>query len=233
MVLALSLLDRSVMLVPFEHSTVPSPTDIRRIIASFLLGGLFTVLYAIPTLAGTEFAPLPVAKGVLLVASPSLADSNFHQTVVLIVEYGPDGTLGLILNRSTKILLSEALPTLTVLKGTTHLLFEGGPVESTRLHLLFRLSKPPANARSVFDGVFVGGTPGDLERIITQPQPTETFRAFAGYASWAPRQLEVEMHHGVWSTLPADAGSIFDQDPATLWKDSLRRLQAPRVISNQ
>lgn len=221
------------MLLPFKHSTVPSPADVRRVIASILLGGLFTVLYAVPTLAGTEFAPSSVVKGVLIVASPSLLDSNFHQAVVLIVEHGPDGTLGLILNRSTKVLLSEALPNLTVLKGTTHLLFAGGPVETTRLHLLFRLSKPPANARSVFDGVFVGGTLGDLERIIKQPKPTETFRAFAGYASWAPRQLEAETHQGVWATLPPDAVSIFDQDPATLWKDSLRRLQAPRVISNQ
>ena len=221
------------MLLPSEYSTAPSPADARKVIASFLLGGLFTILYAIPTLAGTEFAPWSGAKGVLLVASPSLADPNFHQSVVLIVEHGPNGTLGLILNRSTKVLLSEALPSLPVLKGTTYLLFAGGPVEATRLHLLFRLSEPPADARSVFDGVYVGGTPGVLERIITQPKPTETFRAFAGYASWAPRQLEAEMHQGTWAALPPDAVSIFDQDPATLWKDSLRRLQAPRVISNQ
>jgi putative transcriptional regulator len=221
------------MLLPSEYSTAPSPADAWKVIASFLLGGLFTILYAIPTLAGTEFAPLPVAKGVLLVASPSLADPNFHQAVVLIVEHGPDGTLGLILNRSTKVLLSEALPELTVLKGTTYLLFAGGPVQPTRLLLLFRLREPPADAKSVFDGVYVGGTPGVLERVITQPKPTETFRAFAGYAGWAPRQLEAEMHVGAWAALPPDAVSIFDQDSATLWKDSLSRLQAPRVISNQ
>lgn len=182
-----------------------SLADTRKVIASFLLGGLFTILYAITTLAGTGFAPLSIAKGVLLVASPSLADPNFHEAVVLIVEHGPDGTLGLILNRSTKVLLSEGLPNLTVLKGTTYRLFAGGPVEGTRLHLLFRLSEPPADARSVFDGVYVGGTPGVLERIIKQPKPTETFRAFTGYASWAPRQLEAEMHLGAWAALPPDA----------------------------
>ena len=97
--------------------------------ASFLLGGLLTVLHAVPALAGMEFAQLSVKKGVLLVASPSLEDPNFRQAVVLIVEHGPEGTLGLILNRSTKLLLSDALPDITVLKRTSYRLFAGGPVE--------------------------------------------------------------------------------------------------------
>ena len=196
--------------------------------ASFLLGALLTVLHAVPALAGMEFAPSSVGKGVLLVASPSLDDPNFRQAVVLIVEHGPEGTLGLILNHSTNVLLSDALPDLTVLKGTSYRLFAGGPV-SNPLLLLFRLKEPPADARSVFDGVYVGGTPSVLERIITQAKPTETFRAFAGFAGWAPRQLEAEMLLGAWGILPPDSFSIFDQDPATLWLDCLSRLQAPRV----
>jgi putative transcriptional regulator len=192
-----------------------------------------TVLHPVPVLlAGMEFSPSSVEKGVLLVASPSLDDPNFRQAVVLVVEHGPEGTLGLILNRSTNVLLSEALPDITVLKGTSYRLFAGGPVEPTRLLLLSRLKEPPADARSVFDGVYVGGTPRVLERIITQAEPTETFRAFAGYAGWAPGQLAFEMLQGSWAVLPPDSFNIFDKDPATLWPDSLSRLQAPRVISN-
>jgi putative transcriptional regulator len=204
----------------------------RKVIASFLLGGLLTVLHAVPALAEKELSPSSVGKGVLLVASPSLDDPNFRQAVVLIVEHGPEGTVGLILNRSTHVLLSEALPDLTVLKGTSYRLFAGGPVEPTRVLLLFRLKEPPADARSVFDGVYVGGTPKILERIITQAKPTETFRAFAGFAGWAPGQLGYEMLQGAWATLPPDSIGIFDKDPAVLWSDCLTRLQAPRVISN-
>ena len=94
--------------------------------AIFLLGGLLTVLHAVPALAGPEFAPSSIKKGVLLVASPSLEDPNFRQAVVLIVEHGPQGTFGVILNRSTKVLLSEALPKLTVLKGTSYRCFRVG-----------------------------------------------------------------------------------------------------------
>ena len=200
--------------------------------AIFLLGGLLTVLHALPALAEKEFSPSSVEKGVLLVASPSLDDPNFRQAVVLVVEHGPEGTIGLILNRSTNVLLSKALPDITVLKGTSYRLFAGGPVEPTRLLLLFRLKEPPTDARPVFDGIYVGGTPKVLERIIMQAKPTETFRAFAGFAGWAPGQLKYEMLQGAWATLPPDSIGIFDKDPAVLWSDCLRRLQAPRVISN-
>lgn len=219
------------MLPPSESSSALSPAGAMKAMASVLLAGLLTVLQATPALADGEFEPSSVARGVLLVASPSLADPNFREAVILIVEHGSEGTLGLILNRSTHVLLSEALPDLTVLKGTSYRLFAGGPVEPTRLLLLSRLKEPPADVRPVFDGVYVGGTPEVLERIITQAKPTETFRAFAGYAGWAPGQLAFEMLEGSWAVLPPDSFNIFDKDSATLWSDCISRLQAPRVIS--
>ena len=181
-------------------------------------------------MAGPEFTPSAVEKGVFLVASPSLNDPNFRQTVVLVLEHGPQGTLGLILNRTTDLLLSEALPNVSVLKGTEHRLFVGGPVQPNLLLLLSRLKQPQPDMRSVFDNVYVGGDPDALERIITQAGPTARFRAFAGYAGWAPGQLGVEMLQGSWAVLSAE-NNLFDKDPAALWSDNLARLQAPRVIS--
>ena len=214
-----------------EHLNAQRTAGARRVMASILLGGLLTVPYAMTALAWNEFAQASVGKGVLLVDSPTLDDPNFRESVVLVLEHGSEGTLGVIMNRSTNVLLSEASPDLAVLKGTSYRLFAGGPVEPTRLILLFRLKEPPADARSVFDGVYVGGTPAVLERIITQAKPNETFRAFAGVAGWAPGQLQYERLQGAWAILPPDSIGIFDKDPATLWEDCPRRLQAPRVIS--
>jgi putative transcriptional regulator len=190
-------------------------------------------LFLLPTLsaqAQQEFSPRSVEKGVLLVASPSLDDPNFHQTVLLIVEHGRGGTVGLTLNRPTNVLVSEVLPDFTVLKRTTHRLFAGGPVERTQLVLLFRLTQLLPDTRQIVDRIYVG-TPRVLERIMTQPKPTETFRAFSGFAGWAPGQLEHEMLEGAWGVLPSHAFNIFDKDPAMLWPDSIILLQAPRTIS--
>ncbi len=196
---------------------------------AFLVGTLF-LLHAGSVPAQQEFSPRSVEKGMLLVASPSLDDPNFHQTVLLIVEHGRGGTVGLILNRPTNVLVSEALPDFTVLKQTIHRLFAGGPVEPTQLILLFRLTQLLPDTRQIVDGIYVG-TPRVLERIMTQPKPTEAFRGFAGFAGWAPGQLELEMRDGAWGVLSSTAFDIFDKDPAMLWPDSISRLQAPRTIS--
>mgnify|MGYP003417421444 FL=1 len=193
------------------------------------MGTLFLVS-TLSAQAQQEFSPGSLEKGILLVASPSLSDPNFHQTVLLIIEHGRGGTVGLILNRPTNVLVSEVLPDFTVLKRTTNRLFAGGPVERTQLVLLFRLTQLLPDTRQIVDRIYVG-TPRVLERIMTQPRPTETFRAFSGFAGWAPGQLEDEMLEGAWGVLPSNAFNIFDEDPATLWPDSISRLQAPRTIS--
>ena len=191
---------------------------------------VLTVLHGAPAIAGSEFSPSSLEKGVFLVASPSLNDPNFRQTVVLVLEHGAQGTLGLIVNRATEMLLSEALPDVSVLQGTTHRLFVGGPVQPNVLLLLSRLKKPQPGMRSVFEDVYVGGAPDALERIMTDAGPDARFRAFAGYAGWGPGQLGFEMIQGSWAVLSAES-ALFDKDPAVLWPDSLARLQAPRVIS--
>lgn len=199
---------------------------------TLLWGGLLTLLCVGSVRAEVAFVPSPVTKGVLLVASPSLNDPNFHHTVLLLVKHGPEGALGLVLNRSTNVLLSQALPNLTGLSGTDHRLSVGGPVEPTRLLLLFRLEEPSTETRPVIDGLYVGGTPALLERVLTEAKPTERFRAFAGYAGWAPGQLEFELHQGSWGVLPLEGVDIFGKNQASLWQDSVARLQSPRVISH-
>jgi putative transcriptional regulator len=173
-----------------------------------------------------------LAKGVFLVASPNLGDPNFRQTVVLLCEYGPEGSLGVILNRPTDILLSEALPHLSVLKGTSYRVFWGGPVQPTGILMLFRVAQLPSGTRPVIEGIYLGGNLEALDRVITHPEPTETFRAFAGYAGWAPGQLEFEMSLGSWAVVAANSMTIFDKEPVQLWQDLVEGLTRPRVISS-
>ncbi len=45
---------------------------------------------------------VPLGKGVVLIATPALRDPNFRQTVILLCEHGPEGALGVVLNRPTR-----------------------------------------------------------------------------------------------------------------------------------
>jgi putative transcriptional regulator len=196
---------------------------------------IFSYLLALPAFVHAEeqppsTSPLAIKKGTFLIAHPSLMDPNFQQTVVLICEHGEEGTLGLIINRPTELLLSDVLPAIPVLKGTSYVLYAGGPVQPEGVVMLFRVVEAAAHLRKVMERVYLGLSREALERVITQPQPTETFRAYAGYAGWAPGQLEFEMGMGSWAVVPADPASIFDKAPEALWSEMVEALHAPRII---
>lgn len=210
------------------------PTYRLWLVAGLFIGFLLTVAAKTASATEPEHEVMPpLGKGVFLVASPNLTDPNFRQTVVLICEFGPEGTLGIIVNRPTNVPLSEALPQITALKETSHVLFAGGPVQPNGILMLFRVRQEPAGSRRVFEEVYLGGNMQTLERVLTRPEPTETFRAYAGYAGWAPGQLEFEMALGSWATVQADARSIFEKESANLWLDMLRTLSTPRVIRSR
>ncbi|WP_447973364.1 YqgE/AlgH family protein [Nitrospira sp. Kam-Ns4a] len=172
----------------------------------------------------------PLGKGIFLVASPGLRDPNFRQTVVLLCEHGPEGALGVVVNRPTGMLLSEALPQVPVLEGQRHILYSGGPVQPNQVLILYRLTQEPTGIHHVFDGVYLGGDMGVLERVLLASGSAAAFRAFVGYSGWGPGQLENELKTGSWITLPADPAVVFDKDPARVWPDILRSLGGPFEI---
>lgn len=172
----------------------------------------------------------PLGRGVFLIASPSLGDPNFRETVVLLCDHGPGGTLGLVVNRPSPVRLEEALPSVPALRGTGHRLFIGGPVAPRAVLLLLKLKDAPAATTPVMEGVYLGGDPELIEKILSAARPGESFRAYAGYAGWAPGQLESEMAVGSWATVKADPASIFERDSETLWEEMIRALAAPRII---
>jgi len=166
----------------------------------------------------------PLTKGMFLVAAPSLRDPNFRQSVVLLCEHGPEGALGVVVNRPTAMSISEALPQVPILEGSSHVLYAGGPVQTNQVMLLYRGDQLPENSHHVFDGVCLGGDMNMVERILTAAGTTESFRAYLGYSGWGPGQLENEMKTGSWITLPADPALLFEKDPSRVWGEILLSL---------
>ena len=197
------------------------------IATGILMAVAHSLVTAQPTTPTVRMAP---ATGLFLIASPSMGDPSFAKTVVLICDHSSDGTLGLIVNRPTPVRLAEVLPTLPVLKGTSYLVFWGGPVEPGGVLMLFRTAAPPPNTKQVLRDVHVGGNLATVERLITQPQPRETFHAYAGYAGWAPGQLAYELTLGSWALVEASAEAIFEKDPELLWQELSESQQRPKAI---
>lgn len=162
-----------------------------------------------------------LTKGKFLVAMPALADPNFRRTVVLLCEHGPDGALGLVVNRPTEVEVSTLLDDVAALAGAERV-FAGGPVSKNGMLVLCRGAAVAEN-HAVLPGVFLAQ---DLA-VLRRPEvlgPNGEFRCFLGYSGWAPGQLESELAAGAWCVVAADASLVFDAAPEALWPEMMRRL---------
>lgn len=176
------------------------------------------------------FAPFPQqvresepAQGKFLVASRDLRDPNFIHTVVLLVDYdAKKGAMGLVVNRATDVKLSDLLEIKGV-EGRTETVYIGGPVAKTGILVLVRSGTEPDDASHVFDDIYVSSSRPLLEDLMNSPEGDEHFRLYAGYAGWAPGQLEFEIDRGSWHILPAEADAVFDPQPDKVWKRLIDR----------
>jgi putative transcriptional regulator len=163
--------------------------------------------------------------GRLLVASPQLGDPNFERTVVLVLDHGPDGALGVILNRPTGLPVDEILDAWhdQAQAAPPGVVFRGGPVAPDAVIGLARTETAESDGSSwrvVVDGV---GTVDLAVAPDEQPVALSGVRTFAGYAGWSPDQLEDELAEGAWIILDALASDIFTTDADALWHDVLQR----------
>ncbi len=178
------------------------------------------------------FSVLP-AKGKFLVASRNLSDPRFQESVVLIIDYGAKGAAGLIINRPTKVMLAEILPSVPSLKKRADVVYYGGPVEGHRMLLLIRSDNKPKESGHVFGNVYISASKSTLDSVIGLNRPAKQFRMYAGYAGWSAGQLEQEVSRGDWLIVRADASSIFDKKSSEVWRELFRRGSAILVRNNK
>jgi putative transcriptional regulator len=159
--------------------------------------------------------------GRLLVATPRLDDPTFVRTVVLIIDHDEDGALGVVLNRASDVPVAEADEDWAPLASAPPVLFGGGPVEPDALVALGRLTPLASRAdTTIVERIQLI----DLDEEASAAAATvEDLRVFAGYAGWAPGQLEAELALDAWIALDAQVGDVFTGDPEGLWARVLRR----------
>jgi putative transcriptional regulator len=159
-------------------------------------------------------------RGKLLVAGPSLLDTNFWRTVVLIVEHTEEGALGLVLNRPSETSVAEAVPQLEELLDPAERLYIGGPVQPSAVIVLAEFEDATDAALLAFGDVGVLGTGSSDDEV---PAGVRAGRAFVGHAGWGPGQLDGELERGDWIVDPARREDAFSIEPEGLWSTVLTR----------
>jgi len=118
--------------------------DLTRALYPFLL--LFGISWAT---SADDAKPLTT---IILVARAELPDSNFKDSVVLVMNNTAPAPVGVIINRPTRIAISRLFPDLERLAKLNDKLYFGGPVEITSVSFIFRAETAPEHATQVLYG---------------------------------------------------------------------------------
>ena len=167
-----------------------------------------------------------------LIAMPGMEDPGFARSVVYICEHNEHGALGLCINKSLGISLSELFEQIQAPLKRDDLQDQavcwGGPVHSERGFILHpQHEKAPgddpapdddtshathwdyASTLRTPDGLQMTTSRDIIEALSEGSGPAQLFAAL-GYSSWGKGQLEDEVRHNSWLTVPADRTLIFD-----------------------
>jgi len=155
-------------------------------------------------------------EGQLLVASPYMQNSFFARTVVLILQHGDEGAVGVILNRPLGVASKSVWEQLHPQSESDRPVYFGGPlpgpvvaVHQERAHSEFNLGH----------GLFLAAERSNLDWLVEHDG--RPFRVFVGHAGWGKGQLERELKQGAWMLLSASRDKVF-ADEDDFWAQSVR-----------
>lgn len=166
--------------------------------------------------------------GMLLVSAPGMFSPEFARTVVLVLEHDADHTLGVVLNRRSEVAVANVM--------------DAGWAELAAKPQAVHIGGPVGADSAVGLGVTAAGAPENpyLNRLANRlvlvdlnASPLEVselldgIRIFAGYAEWAPGQLDDEILRGDWFVTPALPSDVVAPAGADLWGDVMRRQAMP------
>jgi putative transcriptional regulator len=187
--------------------------------------GALCALLLVPGPSGPAFAadakPL---RAILIMAGDQLPDSDFANSVVLVMNNLAPAPVGIIINRPMPISVARLFPDLNHLAQVRDKVYFGGPVEFGSVWFLFRATTPPEHAIEACDGVYLSADRKLLLQLLSRDKPMNGLRIFVGHAGWAPGQLEAEIANGDWTLKRAEPQAIFNGKSEHPWP----RAQAPK-----
>lgn len=153
-----------------------------------------------------------------LIAMPHLQDPYFNGSVTYLWKHGPDGALGIVINRPSDVTMTELLAELDIIPAPSESrimeqeqVLAGGPVERNKGFILHEAGEEWDYTLPVTDEVAVSMSRDILEAIAEGKGP-DHYLVSLGCAGWEAGQLEQEISDNVWLTVPADNNLLFSRD---------------------
>ena len=165
--------------------------------------------------------------GDLLVAPPTIVDSRFSKTVLLLTHYSEIGALALCVNRSTEHKINEILKELDIQLDNNIPLFWGGPVSPNTIWMLHSKDWKVETTIEINDDWNLTSHVSMFHHLADGDTPNH-YRVFFGQASWGPGQLMGELEgdppwskQHSWLTVHNPKPDwLIQTEPRNLWIES-------------
>ena len=170
--------------------------------------------------------------GKLLIATPSLGEGFFHDSVILLCQHDDEGSMGLVLNKPQPITVFEVLDDMALfeterqkgiaqMKFEEQIVYEAGPVDAYRGFVLHELDKTYDSTMRICSD-FNLTTSKDILELIAQDKGPKRFNLLLGYAGWEAGQLEDELMQNDWLLATPSKDMIFATEPEQMWAMAAR-----------
>lgn len=164
-----------------------------------------------------------IQKGTFMIATPDIEAGIFFRGVVLVCEHNPNGSFGIVINKSLDLELPDEILNLSNLTNPNVSIRAGGPVQTNQMMLVHTSDKIPNQTLEVCEGVYLGGDLQFLQDAVSDQNGPSVLLCF-GYSGWGAGQLEREFLDGGWYLHPATLRHIFEVPPEKLWQTLLREM---------
>jgi len=161
---------------------------------------------------GSDESPSSIA-GSLMLAHPQLKDPNFVRSVILMTAHEEEGSLGVVVNKASGLVLGEIDAAFADFGLEQVPLYIGGPVSSDQVLLAAWKSDPNFGEFQLFFGLDPASAKAKLEE-----DPLLSIRAFRGYAGWGEGQLESELSDNAWIVSEMDGPALSELEGDFLWR---------------
>lgn len=167
--------------------------------------------------------------GNLLIAPPSVRGNFFEKTVVLLTEHHATGTVGVVLNKSSKVPLKEFARQNNVMLDIPGFVYVGGPVNVKALTMVHSNDWHCSNTMRISSNFSISSSPEILTNLAMGHAPKQ-WRIFVGLCGWAKGQLQQELEgmppynrNHSWLTSTADLDIVFEQSGQEQWTEAIER----------
>ena len=169
-------------------------------------------------------------QGHFLLAMPGMDDPFFKHSLIYLCEHNQEGSMGIMLTRSTNMSVAEIVAKMNFLiadqRDYRHddVVLVGGPVSVERGFILHSKCIPAfQHSVAVSDQIWLT-TSADVLQTVGRADAPEKYLVALGCCTWRPDQLEQEIADNAWLVIDGNEHLLFDVHYDHRWLEASRSL---------